>query len=196
VFSGLLFLGYLYFTSSFSYASWGWTTGPRHLTGLVPFLLLPAAVELEASRGWVRGLAAGLAVSSIAVTAALTFVNYIPDDVSEGVFALFSPLAGAGRVVPTLLSFGWSDGWASGWFVIFGAGLVMIFVGALILEEPPARPGIVALVVFLAVILTHRAAYRDTEQDRGARSLLQAVWLTAPGETARFWSTSGRAPAQ
>src|SRR5262249_42203455 len=33
---------YAYFTSSFSYESWGWTTGPRHLTGLVPFLVLPS----------------------------------------------------------------------------------------------------------------------------------------------------------
>ena len=41
--------GYLYFTSSFSYESWGWTTGPRHMTGLVPFLLLPAALVLAAS---------------------------------------------------------------------------------------------------------------------------------------------------
>src|SRR5262249_30715846 len=101
VFSGLLFLGYLYFTSSFSYAPWGWTTGPRHLTGLVPFLLLPAAMQLESSKGFARGLMAGLALGSIAVTAALTFVNYIPDDVSEGVFGLFVPLARVGDVVPT-----------------------------------------------------------------------------------------------
>jgi hypothetical protein len=192
VFSGLLFLGYLYFTSSFSYASWGWTTGPRHLTGLVPFLLLPAAVELEASRNWVRGLAAGLAVSSVAVTAALTFVNYIPDDVSEGVFGLFSPLASAGRVVPTLLSFGSNAGWFWGWLVILAAGVVMGLLGALVLETPRAPPAIAAFAVLLAVLLTHRAAYRDTDQDRAARSLLQAVWLTAPGESASFWSTSGR----
>jgi hypothetical protein len=196
LFSGLLFLGYLYFTSSFSYASWGWTTGPRHLTGLVPFLLVPAAVELEASRGWFRGLAAGLAASSIAVTAALTFVNYIPDDVSEGVFGLFSPLAAAGRVVPTLLSFGSSGGWASGWLVILAAALAMVLVGAWVLDTTRATPAIVAFAVLLGVLLTHRAAYRDTDQDHGARSLLQAVWLTAPGETASFWSTSGRAPPQ
>src|SRR5690606_10532358 len=34
----VLLLLYTYFTSSFSYDSWGWTTGPRHLTPLVPFL--------------------------------------------------------------------------------------------------------------------------------------------------------------
>jgi hypothetical protein len=196
VFTGLLFLGYLYFTSSFSYASWGWTTGPRHLTGLVPFLLVPAALQLEASRGWVRGVAVGLAASAIAVTAALTFVNYIPDDVSEGIFGLFIPLAREGRVVPTLLSFGASWGWASGWLVILAAGIVMCLVGAWLLDTSQATPAIVAFTVLLGVLLTHRAAYRDTEQDRGARSLLRAVWLSAPGETVSFWSTSGRVTSQ
>jgi hypothetical protein len=54
----------------------------------------------------------------------------------------------------------------------------------------------VAFTVLLVVLVTHRAAYRDTDQDRAARSLLQAVWLTTPGETASFWSTSGRTAAQ
>jgi hypothetical protein len=72
----------------------------------------------------------------------------------------------------------------------------MVLVGAWILETTRATPAIVAFTVLLAVLLTHRAAYRDTDQDRGERSLLQAVWLTAPGENLSFWSTSGRAPAQ
>src|SRR5262249_38492541 len=106
IFTGLLMLGYVYFTSSFSYASWGWTTGPRHLTGLIPFLVLPAALVIDGARVfWQRALFAGLAVVSVLVTASLTFVNYIPDDVSEPVFELFLPLARAGYVVPTALGF-------------------------------------------------------------------------------------------
>jgi hypothetical protein len=105
IFTLLLVLGYLYFTASFSYASWGWTTGPRHLTVLVPFLLLPAALVLERFRdSSLRGLLAGLALASILVTGALTSINYIPDDVSDGVFALFVPLLARGNVFPTMLN--------------------------------------------------------------------------------------------
>jgi hypothetical protein len=193
VLSGLLFLGYLYFTSGFSYASWGWTTGPRHLTGLIPFLILPAALELESSKGLARGLIAGLLASSILVTSALTFVNYIPDDVSEGVFGLFLPLAQVGYVVPTLLSFVPGIGGASGWMVIFAAGILVLLVSSLALERARVAPTAACLVVTVGLVLAHRAAYRDTAQDRAARSLLRDVWLSAPGQRLDFWSTAGRA---
>src|SRR5262249_23455164 len=106
LFTIALVLGYVYFTSSFSYASWGWTTGPRHLTGLVPFLLLPAGMALESNERpiW-RGACVGLIMGSILVTSALTFVNYIPDDVSEGVFGLFVPLSVGGHLLPSFLNF-------------------------------------------------------------------------------------------
>src|SRR5690606_7605073 len=95
-FTVLLLLGYTYFTSSFAYDSWGWTTGPRHLTGLVPFLLLPIGWTLKwlqgRGKGLGTGLAAGLCAASILITGALTCVNYIPDDVSSPLFGLVVPL--------------------------------------------------------------------------------------------------------
>src|SRR5262249_14246991 len=156
------------------YASWGWTTGPRHLTGLVPFMLLPAAMELEQSRGWLRGVIVGLALSSMLVTGALTFVNYIPDDVSEGVFGLFVPLAWAGDVVPTALSFVVGPGATTGWLVIVAAIAVAILAAALVLEAR-VTPIVSAIVVAVGLLILHRVAYRDTEQDRGARALLREV---------------------
>ena len=98
-----IMLGYFYFTfQSFSYESWGWTTGPRHLTPLVPFLLLPSALAFEAIRApWLRTIASMACALSILTTAGITLTNYIPDDVSNALFALSLPLFRDGFVMPT-----------------------------------------------------------------------------------------------
>lgn len=65
VFLLVLVAGNLYFTASFSYASWGWTVGPRHLTPMVPFLMLPVALVVErltSGAGGLGALARGRAV--------------------------------------------------------------------------------------------------------------------------------------
>jgi len=193
VFTALLTAAYCYFTSSFSYASWGWTTGPRHLTGLVPFLILPAALLMEhkmASR-W-RGLAVGLIAGSVFVTSALTFVNYIPDDVSEGLFELFVPLARSGHVVPSPLSFMGLDQLA-GWIPIVLTLVVTGLLAAILMVAPRGPNVVVAAAIALSLIALHRWAALDTDHDRAARALLEQVWLTSPGRTPTFWSTTGRA---
>ncbi|HZH02524.1 MAG TPA: hypothetical protein VEY30_01990, partial [Myxococcaceae bacterium] len=103
--------GYTYFTSSFSYDSWGWTPGPRHLTPWLPFLLLPAGLLLQAlmrsTRAWTRaalGGAVGLCALSVALTATVAQVNYIPDDVSSAPFGLAWPLLRDGYFVPSVLA--------------------------------------------------------------------------------------------
>jgi len=186
-----LCIGYVYFTSSFSYESWGWTTGPRHLTGLVPFLLLPVsfAIGETKSRG-LRGIWAGLALSSIIVTSACTFVNYVPDDVSDGVFGLSLPLAIAGFTVPTLMSFFGVPSPLAAQLVFCLVTAVAILVTVL-LARASREGGAVAILVLLAFVGAHRLAYRDDDHDRAARSLLRAVWLVPPGVSASFWSTSG-----
>jgi len=69
----------------------------------------------------------------------------------------------------------------------------MLLAGALILTQLRVAPAVSALIVVVAFLFAHRVAYRDTDQDRGARSLLRNVWITAPGHPVSFWSTSGRA---
>jgi hypothetical protein len=191
IFTVVLSLAYLYFTSSFSYESWGWTTGPRHLTGWVPFMLLPAALELEFERRpLMRGILGGLAVASILVTSALTFINYIPDDVSEGVFGLFVPLTNAGYLVPTVLGFFGANApgsWLVFLLVLLAAGMVI----TLLVQELTWRPWIGLAAVVLAVVLTHRLSYADNDHDRAARRLLERVWLSRPGRSVVFWSTTG-----
>jgi hypothetical protein len=192
-FTAVLTAAYCYFTSSFSYASWGWTTGPRHLTGLVPFLALPAAlfIERKMAARW-RGLAAGLIVGSVLVTSALTFVNYIPDDVSEGVFELFVPLARSGHVVPSPLSF-LGLGHLAGWVPISLTGTVTVLLVAMLMVAPKVPNALVATAIALGFVALHGWAALDTDHDRAARALIQHVWLTSPNTTPSFWSTTGRA---
>jgi hypothetical protein len=193
VFTALLTATYCYFTSSFSYASWGWTTGPRHLTGLVPFLAIPTALHIERKMAarW-RGLAVGLVVGSVFVTAALTFVNYIPDDVSNGVFELFVPLARSGYVVPSPLSF-MGLGYLAGWIPIVLTLGVSLLIADTLMVAPRIANTVVAAAIALSFLGLHRWTALDTEHDRAARALLQHVWLTSPDSARSFWSTTGRA---
>src|SRR5262249_8343237 len=105
-------LVHAYFTSSFSYESWGWATGPRHMTPLVPYLLLPVGwvlQELSArSSGAARfglAVAVGLCITSIAMSDQLALINYIPDSLSTAFFGLAWPLYRDGYLPPTLLAF-------------------------------------------------------------------------------------------
>jgi hypothetical protein len=194
VFTFVLFLAYLYFTSSFSYESWGWTTGPRHMTGLVPFLLLPGALILQRLENPLSlGCARGLLAASVLVTGWVTFVNYIPDNVSEPLFALVLPLARRGDLVPSVLTFlGIPNPWSG---LLFMAAIPAF--AAFMLLAGTSLPGRTRLAgasaaVVVLVLGLHLAAFRDTDGDRGALDLLSRVWLAPSGVVPRFWSTTGR----
>lgn len=196
LFTAALLLGYAYFTSSFSYASWGWTTGPRHMTGLVPFLLLPVGLLLErlaTGPGWAKGAAAGLCAASIVVTGALTLVNYIPDDVSSGFFALAVPLFSRGYLPPTLLAFLGVPNPYSGALVLGAVLVCALWVGALLITRAEPRPhpswpapalcGLAAVALLLGVLA---ASTQHDRADAGAERFLESVWLAPPGQTLHF----------
>lgn len=207
-----LLLGYAYFTSSFSYESWGWTTGPRHLTGLVPFLLLQVALTFERLRASagprsaaLLGASAGLCAGSILVTGILTFVNYIPDSVSSPFFGLALPLFRQGFLPPSLLSL-WiptplSDSplYALRLLLSPGAllliGLVAAAVGTFaLLRGPMPRRWVVGLAGALACAAylgLLAAATRGDAADLGAQQHLRSVWLTPPGRTITFFPSAG-----
>src|SRR5262249_6161350 len=152
--------------------------GPRHLTGLVPFLLLPAALEMENAHLWPKkGIALGLVLSSVFVTAALSFVNYIPDDVSEGVFGLFVPLAQSGRLVPSPLSFFGLPGPVAGAVAIALTTVTAALIVAVLLNPVDWKAGATAMTVLVLCIGLHWGAFRNTDQDVGALRLLERVWL-------------------
>jgi hypothetical protein len=193
--SAVLLAGYAYFTSSFSYESWGWTTGPRHLTALVVFLLLPVAIALQRAKLPVqRGLAAGLCAASMLVTGALTFVNYIPADVSNALFALAVPLFRDGYLPPNALGFFGIENPLSGALLLAGLAAAAILV-ARALTGPwalsdrwrsLAAPGL-ALGACIAYLALMAAVTRHDAADEGALRLLRQSWLMPPGQPVAFW---------
>lgn len=198
-----VFLGYLYFSSAFSYESWGWTTGPRHLTTLVPFLLLPAGLFLHglASGGraidrYLLAAAAGACAVSVAITGSLTMVNYIPDSTSNAFYGLALPLFRAGYFPPTVeVFFGIVNPWSGGFtFLLLSAAAVLIAVElARATSSHPGRPlasvGVTVLIA-LVYLATYRATFRNDAADRGALLHLRSVWLAPPDAQPVFWPKS------
>ncbi|RKH59467.1 hypothetical protein D7W81_27220 [Corallococcus aberystwythensis] len=193
--------GYTYFTSSFTYDSWGWTTGPRHLTGLVPFLLLPAGLVLERLRGAGRpvlsGIAAMLCAASVLVTGLATFVNYIPDDVSTPVLALARPLLMDGYHPPNLLAFLGLPTALAGAVLFAALAAVAAYVFGTLGQDTAGRAlrpaAWAAGLATLAVLAGAQAAFtRNDRADQNAVRFLESVWLQPPGRSATpFWPRAG-----
>lgn len=190
--AGLL-LAYAYFTSSFSYASWGWTTGPRHMTSLMPFVLLPAALVVErlssASSTATRlglGFCGGLAASSMLVTGALSLVDYVPDSVSSAFFGLALPLFRDGYTPPSLLGALGIQSPAAGAVLLVLLGLVAILIGALLANgtAPALMAATAALALHLGVLAL---ATRNDPSDQAAVQHLKSVWLAPPGKSFSLW---------
>jgi len=210
-----LFLCYTYFTSSFAYASWGWTTGPRHLTGLVPFLALPVARLIEKLRAIDRfrgslmlGMACALCGGSVLATGALTFVNYIPDTVSNPLFGLVLPLFVARRLPPSLLSLWlptpvpggpldtvrllfspgalllWGLGVAAVWSFLLLRGPLQVLLGPPLMRWAATFVGLLTCAAYLGLLA---GATRHDAADTSAIHQLEAVWSTSPGDTLTFW---------
>lgn len=193
--SAVVLVGYSYFTSSFSYESWGWTTGPRHLTGLVPFMLLPVGLLLERlrqdHRQWALGAAAATCTASIVITGTATFINYVPDDVSNAFLGLAVPLLKSGYLPPSVLSFwGLTQPWA-GLSLVLGllclASWVFVRLGAWE-NALAAREVLFGGMVATAMLFSVQAVTtKHHEQDRGAVQFLRSQWLTPPHRSLPFW---------
>jgi hypothetical protein len=189
-----LLAGYTYFTSAFSYDSWGWTTGPRHLTGLVPFLLLPAGLLLERLRTSghpaLTGAAAALCTASIAFTGVATFVNYVPDDVSNVVLGLAVPLLRAGYLPPNALNLlGIPNPVAGVLLLALLLGLAgWVFVRLLLrgTERPGPTPVIAGLAMLALLLGLQTATVKHHAADQGAVRFLEKVWLVPPGRSLGF----------
>ena len=196
--SALLLAANTYFTSSFSYDSWGWTPAPRHLTPLVPFLLLPAGLLMQrlSSREGVGalfgyGVATGLCVASILITGTVALVNYVPPELSTSLFGLAVPLFLKGFLVPTLLLFLGVPNPVSGalpvLLVLGGAVLsAVIFLSA---TGPRWRlwAPLGAVLSAGAMLLTLHSATRNDGADRGAEQFLERAWMAPPGLPVAFW---------
>jgi hypothetical protein len=183
----VLLVANAYFTSSFTYDSWGWTVGPRHLTPLVPFLMLPVALVLQrlvsapTTRG--RSVALGLCASSVLATGLVAFVNYVPDDVSTSLWVLAVPLLQDGF---------WPVSWLAAWVPnpASGALLVALLVAVTAWLIAKALEWKASPLVLAAVLVAHvgalRLATRHDAADRNARAFLEQVWVAPGGQRLPF----------
>ncbi len=194
-FTVALLAGYTYFTSSFSYDSWGWTTGPRHLTGLVPFLLLPAGLVLERLRAsrhaWLLGVCAAACSASIVVTGVATFINYVPDDVSNAFWGLSVPLLRDGYLPPSVLSFLGLTTPAAGGVLLVAllglAGWVFVRLGATAAKWPGGAVLVGGVATLALLFAAQVATTTHSKQDEGAVKFLKSQWLAPPGRAVDFW---------
>jgi hypothetical protein len=191
-----VWLGNAYFTSSFTYDSWGWCIGPRHLTPMALFLLLPLGLLLEklreATAGNGRfffGVVSGLAAVSVLVTGWLTLCNYMPDDPHTSFFGVVVPLYLDGYLPPSVLSLLGMPQPLPGALLLL---LVVVAAGtvgwSLLRLQPGAKPAVAGLV---AAVLVHLAllglpALPPDPSGVGATKFLESVWLTKPAQAATY----------
>jgi len=188
VFTLAVLLAHAYFTSSFSYQSWGWTVGPRHLTGILPFLILPVALVFErlwSTSSFKAGLVAGLGASSVLATGVVGFTNYIPDDVSTSVFGL---------ALPVLMDGFWPVSWLAAFVPNPASGAVLVglllaataWVAASFLQgrAKDAWGGVALSVVLHFGAL--KLFTRGDAADQGATKFLESVWVAKSGQSLQF----------
>jgi len=202
---------YTYFTSSFAYESWGWTTGPRHLTSLVPFLLLPLALCLRSltkypgggrgpgSAWWqvlLGGLAAGLLGLSVATTSVMTFLNYISDTFTNGLYQVALPMAWRGFLPHTWLSLmGVPNPWAALPLVIsvLLAALFCPWVAIRLLTPGRRLPALLVACAVAALVVTVHSSIRPPKdrvaREQQAAGFMNAIYVPRPHKPPpRLWS--------
>jgi len=125
---------YLALNSSYYYWDGGWSTGPRHITGMLPFACLPlGSVWNYASRGMRAFVLLLVSVSlALAVDSASTGM-FAPTNIDDLLFDYLIP--GDSRAVLPVYLFGWR-------FRYFLLGLFSVWVClGLMIARQFARPG-------------------------------------------------------
>jgi hypothetical protein len=156
---------------------------------------LPVGLFLEwlraSRRTWLAGVGAALCAASIVITGAATFINYVPDNVSNVFLGLAVPLLRSGYLPPSVLNFvGFANpvaGVLLGVTLLGLAAWVFARLGALDSRWPGMAPLLAGLVGFVVLLGVQVATARHHEGDQGAMGFLQKVWLVQPGQPLSFW---------
>jgi hypothetical protein len=187
VLTTVLLLANAYFTSSFAYNSWGWAVGPRHLTPLLPFMLLPAGFALQrllqskTFDGKIGlGIAVGLCVSSVLVDGALSFVNYVPDSHSTSLFGLAVPLFRDGYLPPTVLIFLGITNPVSGTIALVLLAAAAAVIGVRLSQGQARVVGVAAALIVAVHFGLLAGLTRNDAADAGGVAHLKAVWIAPP----------------
>lgn len=143
---------YLLFISSLSFWRGGWQVGPRYITVMLPFAMVPVAVAIQAARAaaparwwWWAGAVALVAVSiAVYALSAATFPHY-PETFKNPFHELVLPLLGSGRVP-------WSAGWLVGLrgiasLIPYLLALAALLVWLAVPRKGLLRPGLAGLAL-------------------------------------------------
>ena len=157
---------YLLFISSLSFWRGGWQVGPRYVTAMLPFALVPVAVAIQAAhaaaeRGGWRVLwwagAVALVAASVVIHAlsAITFPHY-PESFANPVHELVLRLLGEGYA-PT------SAGWLLGLrgpasLVPYGLALAALLAWGAVPGRRWLRGGALGLALAATLLVAYRAA--------------------------------------
>jgi hypothetical protein len=164
----------------------GWCVGPRYITTVAPFLLLPIALSWKTAREhpWLSALVAGLVFPSVLLNVASGAVYpHYPEVFDNPVFDLTFPLLGEGYAPYGL-------GWLLGLRGLLSlAPLAIVVLAALALgaggDDPrPKRwaAHVATALVVAAAFLVPLSAYgrKPRPAEQGAASFVRATFEPAP----------------
>jgi hypothetical protein len=158
---------YLLFISSLSFWRGGWQVGPRYVTAMLPFALVPVAVAIQAAEEraadggllgqLLRAGAVGLVAASIAIygLSAATFPHF-PETFGNPVHELVLRLIGEGYAPPSAGSLVGLRGTAS--LLPYLAVLAALLVWIAVPGRRWLRSGALGLALAAALLLAYRAA--------------------------------------
>jgi peptidoglycan/LPS O-acetylase OafA/YrhL len=164
----------------------GWCVGPRYITTVAPFLVLPLALawKLARERPWLSALVAGLVFPSVLlnVVSGAVYPHY-PEVFDNPVFDLTFPLLGEGY-----------SPYGLGWLLGLRGALALAPLGAVVLAAvslgaggDDARPRywaahVAAALVVAAAFLVPLSAYgrKPRAAEQGAASFVRATFEPKP----------------
>lgn len=152
---------YLLFISSINFWRGGWQMGPRYITAMLPFVLVPVAVALDAmARRWpLRAVGVALVAVGVVVYAVSCAVfPHFPEVFGNPLYEVTFRLLGDGLVA-------YSPGWAAGLRGV--PGMLPYFT--------------VLVAVIVAVALPRRAAWRSAIVGLAGAALIVAAYSLFEG---------------
>jgi hypothetical protein len=122
---------YLLLNSSYAYWDGGWSTGPRHLTASLPFLVLPLAIAWGESAAWLRAALSALLLASaflglICVSTSMFAPDFFEDALNVFLLPSFEARI-ASEPVPRIGAFAFVVPWELAWSRTAGLLAVAFF---------------------------------------------------------------------
>ncbi len=147
---------YLAFISSINFWRGGWQLGPRYITAILPFLMVPIAVSASyAERSWsLRGIVLGLIGVGVAIYSISTAIfPHYPEKFANPFYELILPLLGAGKAA---YNAGWLVGMHGGLSLVPYFGLLAVTMYWVACPDPSKRrSALLGLGITTAILLLY-----------------------------------------